>query len=88
MQKIVGDSLGDLLPVVTKHRANRDALHTILVAPTIDRTAIEKLRNDEVAQVDALSRILADTIADTAEVLSTEQRTTLVEHLQRFRHRG
>lgn len=88
VQKIVDESLTELLPVVARHRANRDTLHEILKAPTIDRAAIEKLRGEEVAQAEALSRILADTIAGTAEVLSIEQRTQLVDHLERFRHRG
>ena len=39
-------------------------------------------------QVEALSRILADTVAGAAEVLTVEQRTTLIEHLERFRNRG
>lgn len=88
VQKIVGDAIDDLFPVVTKHRANRDALHAILLAPTIDRAAIEKLRGEEMALADTLSRVVADSVADAAEVLTTEQRTALVEHLQRFRHRG
>jgi protein CpxP len=88
VQKIVGDAIDDVFPVVTKHHANRDALHEILLAPTIDRAAIEKLRGEEMALADTLSRIVADTVADTAEVLTTGQRTALVEHLARFRHRG
>jgi len=88
VQKIVDESLTELLPVVARHRANRDTLHEILKAPTVDRAAIEKLRGDTVTQAEALSRILADTIASTAEVLTVEQRTELVEHLERFRHRG
>lgn len=88
VQKIVGDAIDEVFPVVTRHHANRDALHLILLAPTIDRAAIEKLRSEEMALADSLSRIVADTVADTAEVLTTEQRTALVEHLARFRHRG
>jgi protein CpxP len=88
VQKIVGSAIDELFPVVTRHRANRDALHEILVAPAIDREAIEKLRAQEMELADSLSRVLATAIGDAADVLSSEQRSTLVEHLQRFRHRG
>lgn len=88
VQKIVDDALTGLMPVAARHRANRDSLHEILKAPTVDRAAIEKLRGEEMAEAEALSRILADTIAGAADVLTVEQRTALVDHLERFRRRG
>lgn len=87
VQKIVDGAIDNLFPVIDKHRANRDELRSILSSPTIDRAAIEKLRVEEVALADELSRTVAGAIGDTAEVLSAEQRATLIEHLDRFRHR-
>ena len=84
--KIVDGAVDDLFPIVEKHRANRDELHTILEASSVDRAAIEKLRVEEVALADNLSRVIAAAVGDTAEVLTTEQRGELIEHLERFRH--
>ncbi len=87
VQSIVDGAIDNAFPVVAEHRANRDELRTILAGPTIDRAAIEKLRGEEVALVDSLSKTLAGAIADSAEVLTLEQRTELIERLARFHHR-
>jgi len=87
VQQIVGSAIDELYPVVEEHRANRDEFRTILAGPTIDRAAIEKLRVEELALVDTLSRTVAAALADSAEVLTTEQRTELVERFERFHHR-
>jgi len=87
VHKVVDGAIDNLFPVIGKHRANREELRNILSSPTIDRSAIEKLRVEELALADELSRTLAGAIGDTAEILSPEQRTTLIERLDRFRHR-
>jgi protein CpxP len=87
VQTIVDGLVADVFPLAEKHRANRDALHAILAAPTIDRAAIERLRSEEIALADSFSRAAATAIADTGDVLTTEQRAALMERLARFRHR-
>jgi periplasmic protein CpxP/Spy len=84
VQKIVDGAIDDLFPSVDKHRANREQLRSILAGPTIDRAAIEKIRGEEIALADAMSKTLAAAIADSAETLSVEQRTALAERLARF----
>jgi Spy/CpxP family protein refolding chaperone len=84
--KIVDAAVDQATPVIEKHRANRDALHDLLKSGTIDRTALEKLRTEEVALADDLSKVLTGAIGDSAEVLTPEQRSELIEHLDRFRH--
>lgn len=86
VKKIVDDAIGELFPVIEEHRANRDELRSIFGAATIDREAIENLRTEELALADTMSRIVASAVADSAEVLSAEQRTELLERLERFRH--
>jgi len=87
VQEIVDGAIDDLYPVVQEHHANRDEFRSILGGPTIDRAAIEKLRAEEMALADTLSRTVAAALADSAEVLTPEQRTELLERLGRFHHR-
>ncbi|MFN2427082.1 MAG: periplasmic heavy metal sensor [Candidatus Binatia bacterium] len=87
VQKIVDRAIDEIFPVIHEHRANRDEFRSILAGPAIDRAAIEKLRAEEMALAESLSRTLASALADTAEALTTEQRTALVERLERFHHR-
>jgi protein CpxP len=86
VQKIVRSAIDELFPVVEKHHANRDQLRAILGGATIDRSALEKLRSDELALADEMSRVVVSAVADTAETLTPAQRTTLLERLERFRH--
>jgi len=75
----------------------RDAgkqMHKLLIADTIDRNAIEKLRAERLAEADKISREVTTAIADVAEVLNAEQRKILNERVEQFRsirkrwHRG
>jgi protein CpxP len=83
---IVDAAIGQASPLIEKHRTNREALRGLLTASTIDRSALETLRAEEIAMADTLSRTLAGALADSAEVLTTEQRAELAEHLEHFRH--
>lgn len=86
VQKIVDGAIDEIFPLVGEHRSNRDRLRSILAAPVIDRAAVEKLRTEEMALVEALSRVVVEALADSAEVLTVEQRTELVRRLERFHH--
>jgi Spy/CpxP family protein refolding chaperone len=59
----------------------------LLKAPTIDRAAIEALRTKQMGVADALSKRMATALAETAEVLSPEQRAKLAERMQSHRPR-
>lgn len=58
----------------------------LLKAPTIDRAAVEDLRSRQMAVADALSKRMSTALADTAEVLTPEQRVKLAERLQSRRN--
>jgi Spy/CpxP family protein refolding chaperone len=69
----------DLLPLREQHRAARDRAMALMVAPTIDRVALEKLRADELALAETLSKRAVQSLADAADVLTPAQREKLAQ---------
>jgi Spy/CpxP family protein refolding chaperone len=80
----------DLRPVHDRLRASGKELHELLLADTIDRAALERLRAERLADAERISKNLVGALADVAEVLSREQRKVLDERIDQFRsmHRG
>ena len=84
----------DLKPVHDRMRATGKEIHDLLLADTIDRTALETLRAERLAEAERISKNLVGALADVAEVLSPEQRKVLDERIKQFRsmrrgwHRG
>jgi len=74
LQGIVKGAITDLAPMREKAIAARQRARELLTQPTIDRTAIEKLRAEQIASVDAFSKRAAQAIGDAAEVLTPDQR--------------
>ena len=61
----------------------------LLTQPTLDRTAIEALRTDQLALADQASKRFAQAVGDIAEVLTPEQRRKLDERVAEWReHRA
>ena len=50
-----------------------------MTAPTIDRTAIERLRAEQIALAETASKRIAQALADAAEVLNPEQRKKVAD---------
>ena len=67
------------------HQAHARA-HALLMAPRVDRAALEALRAEQIRQLDAASRRLAQAVGDAADMLTPEQRGRLFEHLQQHMH--
>ncbi len=78
----------DLKPVHDRLRATGKEIHDLLLADPIDRTALEKLRAERLAEAETISKNLVGTLADVAEVLSPEQRKVLDERIKEFRSMG
>ncbi len=84
----------DLKPLHGEMRAAGQKIHAMLLAETIDRTALEKLRAERLAEAERISKDLVGALADVAEILSPEQRKLLDERIAEFRflrrggHRG
>ncbi len=80
----------DLKPLHDQMRAAGKEIHDLLLADTIDRSALETLRAERLADAERISKNLVSALADVAEVLSPEQRKLLDERIKQFRsmHRG
>jgi Spy/CpxP family protein refolding chaperone len=81
LEAIVKSAVTDLAPMREKARATRQRLHELLTASSVDRAAIEKLRAEQIAAMDTLSKRLAQAVGDAAEVLTPEQRRKLGDML-------
>lgn len=70
-------------------RAGREALVDALTQETVDREALEALRQSKLETADRASQRLLAALADAAEVLTPAQRAELAEELaSRDWHRG
>jgi Spy/CpxP family protein refolding chaperone len=81
----IASALGDeLAPLGERHRANRAVMIEALAGTTVDRAALEQARVAELALAAEASVALAEALADTAELLTPEQRATLLERHHRL----
>jgi protein CpxP len=84
---IAKDAAKDIVPMREKLRsAGKQALE-ITSAPTIDRAAMERLRAEQVALADSVSKRITQALADAADVLTPEQRQKVAGRLnERMEH--
>jgi protein CpxP len=67
-------AVADLRPLHEKAQAARRQAVALLTAPTIDRSAIEQLRAQQIELAETASKRIAQAMADASEVLEPEQR--------------
>ena len=72
-------AVADLRPLREKAQAARTQAVALLTAPTIDRSAIERLRAEQIGLAETASKRIAQALADTADVLSPEQRRKVTD---------
>jgi Spy/CpxP family protein refolding chaperone len=77
LEAIVKSAVSDLAPMRDKVRTTHQKVRELLTAPSVDRTAIEKLRAEQVATMDSLSKRIAQAVGDAADVLTADQRRKL-----------
>ena len=72
-------AVADLRPLHEKAHATRAEAVTLLTAPSIDRSAIERLRAEKIGLAETASKRIAQALEDAADVLSPEQRRKVAE---------
>jgi len=89
LRTIVRTAVKDLIPLREKIKSARGRVRDLLTAPTIDRAALESLRTEQMANIDAATRRIAQALADAGDVLSVDQRRKLEDRLDEWReHRA
>jgi Spy/CpxP family protein refolding chaperone len=76
---IAKSAVTDLRAMREKAQATRAQAVSLLTAQTIDRTAIERLRTEQIALAETASKRIAQALADSAEVLNPEQRKKVAD---------
>jgi protein CpxP len=89
LQAIAKSAFEDLRPLREKSRAAHAESMKLLAQPTIDRAALERVRQTQQQLADQRSRRMTQAFADAAEVLTPAQRTVAAEKLaKREGHHG
>ncbi len=87
-RQITDRLIDELAPEIEAHREHHQAMVRELAKPQIDRDALEKLRQQEIALADAASKQAVTAIADLGDVLTPEQRSELIAFAHRFHGEG
>jgi Spy/CpxP family protein refolding chaperone len=64
-------------------RALHDRMRQLFTQPTVDANAVEALRQQQLARMDAASKRRMQLMLDVSRVLTPEQRTRLAEQMQK-----
>ena len=81
IKAILHATVKDVLPVRDKMLAARATARELLSQPTVDRAALEKLRAEQIATHEAVSKQIVQAVADAADALTPEQRRKIVDML-------
>ena len=88
IQAIFERMFAEMRPVHQQHRQLHDKITSAFAAPNLDRVAIEQLRVQVTTLVDQASQIFSKALLDAAQVLTAEQRQTLVTRMQDMHRHG
>lgn len=89
--EIVKAALNKGAPLAEKMRDNHDQLHKLMTATTLDKSAIESVRAEQIRLADEASRLATQAMQDVAELLTAEQRAKLagmMEHHHGWMHQS
>lgn len=86
LAEIAKAAFADLQPAKAQFREAHGRAHALLMAPTIDRVALEQLRAEQITRMDAISKRLLAAVQDAAEVLTPEQRVRFADMMKKRMH--
>ena len=73
----------DVASLRDRHFADARQIRELLSAPSIDRAGLEHVRTEELSLADHASQRILEGIADSAEVLTPEQRVKLADRMEK-----
>ena len=79
-------AMADLRPAHTQFSQAHRHAHELLMAPVIDRAALEQLRAEQMQRMDFISRRILAAVEDASDVLTPEQRAKFAAHLKARMH--
>ena len=86
MSAIFKAAFADMKSMHDSRKATHQQIVAILSKPTIDRAALEQLRQQQMQVADQASKRMTQAMADAAEVLTPEQRAKAAERMQKHMH--
>ncbi len=86
IKAIASSYLPRIQSMKSAHLSSRSELTQLLTQTEIDRTKLDRVRKNAVGTLDQNSAVLADMIADIADVLTVEQRQKLAGEIAELHH--
>ena len=74
-------AIADLRPLHEQFRADHARVHALMMAPTLDRAALEQWRAAQIQSIDLMSRRVLAAAEDGADLLTPEQRAACAAQL-------
>jgi protein CpxP len=71
---IANAAVDDLRPTHEQFRQDHARVHALMMAPVVDRAALEQWRAAQIQHIDVMSRRVVTAAEDAADLLSPEQR--------------
>jgi len=81
---LVKQAVNDLLPLRAQVRATRAQAELALTQTSVDRAALEAVRQQHLQLAEQASKRLSQLIGDVGDVLTPAQRQSLIAHLDRM----
>jgi Spy/CpxP family protein refolding chaperone len=81
--KLARSAQAEMQPLREQRRAAHHQGMQLLAASTVDRVALEQVRQRQMALSDVMSKRMAQHLADMSEVLTPAQRTQLAQVMQK-----
>lgn len=83
IRAITDNTVVGLYPLMRQHRDQHQVILDAFTAADIDRTELQRLRQQQLELLEAASTQIVDALADVSEILNDEQKAELREHMMK-----